>query len=100
LSLTNAMNYLIDTVRENHGQRDRTLEEMNAMFDYLVNDHMEQLAQYATGAITDSPHEKTINNLQSCTRRFIKSLSAQIMVTDNDQEAYTRRGDEVQKWSK
>ena len=100
MSLRDAMDYLIDTARENHKQRERSLDEMNAMFDYMVNDHMERLLEYSTGAIPGSDHERTINSLWGCSITFSRALSAQLMRSENDQETYTRRGDALSRWIK
>jgi len=99
MSLDDAMDYLKDTVRKNHGQRDKTLEEMTEMFDYMVNEHMEYLHRYSVGLISRSGHGMSVASQWKSSVIFMNAISAQIMLTDKDQKAYTRRGDAISKWA-
>lgn len=100
MSLDDAMGYLIDTVRSNHQPRERTTDEMMEMYDYMVNDYMEYLHRYSIGSIPESNHYTSTTSQWKSAITFMNAISAQIMKVDNDQEAYTRRGEEISRWTR
>lgn len=96
MSLNDAMDYLKDSIKKDH-QRESTIEEMKGMFDYMVNEHMEYLHRYSLGL--NPKHGIAASSQYKCSIIFMNAISAQIMLADNDQKAYTRRGDAISKWT-